>query len=260
MNHTLPDQTSFDSGAWMRRFVSAAAANVPARIRHFLIGSPASPSRFAGGVHEFLNRLPGARIICLPCSGRLQGYRMKIDWSRHRSYIHGAWEQTVTDVLAQVVKPGMCAVDVGAHIGFYTLLLSNLVGTDGRVVAFEPLPWNFSVLSENILMNNCLHVEALNRAVLDRSCELSASEFDDGDPLPGTVSLSDSESNGSIYVKATSLDDFFADHKYRVHFMKVDVEGAESLVLKGATQTIESDHPTMVMKFITPTLLLTAAL
>jgi FkbM family methyltransferase len=172
---------------------------------------------------------------------------MKVDWSHHRSFVYGAWEAAVVNVLAGVVRPETCAVDAGAHIGFYTLLLSKLVGPRGRVLAFEPLPSNFSVLCENIRLNSCAQVEAINKALLDRTCRLEAS-VPDGQPLPGSVSFTKCGGAKRITASSVSFDDFMSDRQHPVHFIKVDVEGSESLVLKGASRTIEANHPAMIVE------------
>jgi FkbM family methyltransferase len=231
----------------MRRLISRVGGVLPHDLRHLIVGSPSKPSRLANLVHGVLNDLPGERVACFPCSGVLQGYRMKIDWTRHRSFIYGAWEPEVVNVLVELVRPGWLALDIGAHVGFYTLILSKLVGPHGSVIAFEPLPCNFSVLSENIRMNSCSHARAVNKALLDHTCEMSPDIIDD-EQLPGSVPFSEDTGAERLSVGAVSLDDFLRDAKHPTHFMKIDVEGAESLVLKGACNTIQLNHPAMVIE------------
>jgi len=231
----------------MRRVISAVVDKIPTSLRQAVIGSPSRPSRVANALHAIMNILPGSRVPCLPCRGVLKGYRMKIDWSRHRAFVYGTWEPAVVKALVEVVKPGASAVDIGAHIGFYTLILSKMVGPQGRVLAFEPLPWNFSVLCDNIRLNNCTHVEAINKALLDRTCDLEADIREDG-VLPGSVAYIATDGAESPIASAVPLDDFLRESKAPVHFMKVDVEGAESSVLKGASNTIESYHPALIIE------------
>lgn len=231
----------------MRQLVSALESLLPSRARDTLLGSTSDPSWFANSVHTVLNRLPGARVACFPCHGLLQGYQMKIDWQRHRSFLAGTWEPRVVNAIVEIVKPGSHVVDIGAHVGFYTLLLSKLVGSEGVVLAFEPLTWNFSVLIENVKINGCKQVKPINKAVLDRPCKLAANICNDG-PLPGSISFSALDEPVGSGVEAVSLDEFIQDKRLVVHFLKIDVEGSESLVLKGAARTIEANHPTMVIE------------
>jgi FkbM family methyltransferase len=231
----------------VRQIVSTLEALCPRKAKELLLGSPSHPSWFANSVHMVLNQLPGDRVACFPCHSQLQGYRMKIDWQRHRSFLAGTWEPAVVNAVTKVVKPGSYAVDIGAHIGFYTLLLAKLVGRRGRVLAFEPLPWNFSVLAENIKINDCKQVNLINKAVLDRRCELTANMYNEG-PLPGSVSFSTADQMDLTRVEAVSLDDILQNDGQAVEFLKVDVEGAELLVLKGAARTIEKNHPAIVIE------------
>ncbi|MGC2280676.1 MAG: hypothetical protein WA603_11710, partial [Candidatus Acidiferrales bacterium] len=75
---------------------------------------------------------------------------MRVDWQIHRSFAYGTWEPEVVQAVQQEVTAGMNVLDLGAQSGFYTLLLSRLVGPEGRVFAFEPLPANFRLLDENV--------------------------------------------------------------------------------------------------------------
>jgi FkbM family methyltransferase len=172
---------------------------------------------------------------------------MKVDWSRHRSFVYGTWEPDVVHAITDVVRPGACAIDIGAHIGFYTLILAKMVGPYGRVLAFEPLPRNFSLLCDNIRLNNCTHVQAIDKAVLDHTCDVEADIREDG-LLPGSVVFRASERLEQATASAVSIDDFVHDSGLPVSIMKIDVEGNESLVLKGASRTIQSLHPTMIIE------------
>jgi len=216
----------------MRRLISTLGGMLPGSLRQPLIGTPSEPSRLANLMHVVLNQIPGERVACLPCRGVLRGYCMKIDWSRHRSYVYGTWEPEVVSALKRLVRSGQCVIDVGAHIGFYTLIFSRFVGPQGRVLAFEPLPWNFSVLCENIALNHIGHAEAINRALLDRTCDLEA-KIPDDEPLPGSVPYAESGTKHAT-ARAVSLDEYLGGSRDHVHFIKMDVEGSESLVLAGA--------------------------
>ena len=110
--------------------------------------------------------------------------------------------------MTQVVHEGFVATDVGGHHGYYGLILSRLVGPKGRVIVFEPIPSNFQILTENIRLNHCANVEAVNKAVSDKSGRLDASPRNEEDS--GSFSLFSSKIRQSIGVDAVSLDSFFA--------------------------------------------------
>jgi FkbM family methyltransferase len=172
---------------------------------------------------------------------------MKIDWYQWRSFLYGTWEPEVVKALTEAVQPGSCALDIGAHIGFYTLVLSKLVGPKGVVISFEMMSETFQVLAENIRLNQCGQVRTINKALMDRSCELRVA-VSSPDLLPGTASVVNGGTSDTLNVQAVSLDDFMRDRPERVDFMKIDVEGAESLVLQGAKTTIETTHPKMLIE------------
>ncbi len=231
----------------MQQLISELARHLPGGVRKALLGSPSSPARLAKLVHQCLNWLPVERFPVLACGGPLEGYRMKVDWHHHRSFIYGDWEAEVVRALEQVVLPGMLAMDIGAHIGFFTLFLSKLVGPEGRVIAFEPLPENFKILQENISLNRCHHVRAVNKAILDRRgpAEINVPP---NDPLPGTVSWLAQEGARPVPVEAISLDEFVEGERLAVDFIKMDVEGTEELVLRGAEEVIATHHPLLLIE------------
>jgi FkbM family methyltransferase len=227
--------------------MTTAMRLLPQGLKQKLVGSPAAPSWIANRVHSILNRLPGPELVCLPCQGLLAGYRMKVDWSRFRSFIYGTWEPEVIQAIREVVPEGSFAMDIGAHIGFYTLVLSKLVGSAGKVTSFEPMPETFKILAENVAMNDCRHVKVINKALLERPGRVMAHP-PDSQPLPGGVSLVADFGTQAVSVEATTLDEFMRAEKGRVDFIKMDVEGAENLVLEGGRHTIEAQHPAMLIE------------
>jgi len=171
---------------------------------------------------------------------------MRVEWSRFRAYIYGTWESEVVRALTEVVQEGFVAIDVGAHHGYYALILSRLVGSKGSVIAFEPIPSNFQILTENINLNRCANVEVVNKAVSNKSARLEASPRNDKDSA--TFSLSSNKVGESIAVDAVSLDGFLVHREGPIDFIGIDAEGAEGMVLMGARKTIESHHPILLIE------------
>jgi FkbM family methyltransferase len=171
---------------------------------------------------------------------------MRIDWRHHRSFLSGTWEQAVVDKLILNTRPGDTVLDIGAHIGFYTLLLAKLVGPSGRVFAFEPIPDTFRILSENVHLNHFEHVTLVNRAVLDRPGCFNV-RITDEELLPGSVPLSHDTGTREVEVEAVRLDDALRGAG-PIRLVKMDVEGAEEHVLCGALRTIEQFHPQLLIE------------
>jgi FkbM family methyltransferase len=172
---------------------------------------------------------------------------MKIDWHRYRSYAYGTWEPEVVSCLRQNVPQGAVVLDVGAHIGFYALLLSRLVGANGAVYSFEPVPDNYNLLSENIKLNNCGNVRLIRKAVLAHAGVIRVT-VPGIEPTPGSVSLHTDYGTPPINVEATTLDGFAVDLQSRIHLIKMDVEGAEHEVLLGGERTIREQRPDLMIE------------
>ena len=171
---------------------------------------------------------------------------MRIKWRTRRSYSYGTYEPPVVKAIENAVKPGMVAVDVGANGGYYTLLLSKLVGDSGRVVSYEPLPQNVKILRENVSLNHRENVRVESAAVSDCSGALDL-ELPDPNSALWAGLAPENAGRGFVSVQAVALDDAFAEAP-ALHFLKIDVEGAESAVLTGASATIRRFHPAMVVE------------
>ena len=227
--------------------ISRVAEYIPVRIKIALRGDRASPSRLANAIHSLLNRLAAERYPILPCGGVLKGFQMRVDWTLHRSFAYGSWEPEVVRSIQAHVMPGTTVLDIGAQSGFYSLLLSRLVGPTGIVFAFEPLPANFRILEENLNLNKAQNVTIRREAVSDHSGEISfAFPHDEVSLVAGPVLESDNL--GTFQVPAISLDDFVRQTGQPIQFIKMDVEGAETAVLRGAIQALKASHPSMVVE------------
>ena len=144
------------------------------------------------------------------------------------------YEQATTDLFRQLLQPGMAVVDIGAHVGYFSLLAANLVGSGGRVYAFEPEPSNHLLLLRNIELNGYTNILALRKAVSSTSgpTDLFLSALDSGSHsihAAGARGVT-----GTARVEATTLDAFLAAEGWpQVDLVKIDVEGAEGAVLEG---------------------------
>jgi FkbM family methyltransferase len=128
---------------------------------------------------------------------------------------------------------------VGAHLGFYTRIFSDLVGKKGRVVAFEPCPENLPVLQYNLSRRRYKNVQIVNKAVSSHNGQ--ATLFVAPGHSMHSLNAGYTEEQGRINVETVSLDNFLADLQIaRVGFIKIDVEGAEPMVLAGMRQLAAS--------------------
>jgi FkbM family methyltransferase len=187
------------------------------------------------------------RIVVVELAAPLEGHQMKLDWQTDKAFVFGTYEPDVVTAIQRHLRPGMIAVDCRAHIGYHTLLMAKCVGKTGKVYAFEPLPENFSVLCENIALNGYEGIVIAEKKAV--GAQTGRQHFrrgrwhpEDPDPL---TSVSRLDPEGELEVEVVALDDYFVDE--RVDFIKVDVEGAEEMVLKGAQRLLRRWAPTLVV-------------
>jgi FkbM family methyltransferase len=158
----------------------------------------------------------------------------------------GSYEPHVVSTLDRLLREGDVFVDVGANVGFHTFQAAARVGTTGRVVAVEANPENARLIAHTIESNSIGNVELLPLALAAGRGYVSFGTHvgSNGGFLPDGASTTGS-GRGTI-VPTLALDDLDLD---RVSVVKIDVEGAEGIVIDGAARTIERHRPTFVMEF-----------
>jgi FkbM family methyltransferase len=202
-------------------------------------------SRLAPPLRRLMNSLYPAESEIFPLAAPLAGYKMRLEWLSSKAFVFGTYEREVISALQRIVQPDWVVVDIGAHIGYFALLLAKLVGPRGRVIAFEPLPANFRVLSENVRMNGCSNVVLENRAVAATSGSMSL-RSNDSNRLTYTASLVHGQP--IVEVEAVSLDDYTSGLQERIHLVMMDVEGVEAAVLQGMRSILQRDLPILLVE------------
>jgi len=167
----------------------------------------------------------------------------------------GTWERPSWDAIHAHLSDGAVFVDVGAHIGYYSLKAARVVGAGGRVIAVEPNPPTVHELEANISASGATVISVQPVACSDAETTLDL--FSSPRVNTGQTSLSrDNASQGgravtTYHVRARPLDDIVTDTGVsRVDIVKIDVEGAEMLVLKGAARTLARYHPALMVELI----------
>jgi FkbM family methyltransferase len=157
---------------------------------------------------------------------------------------YGEYSALETDLFAQLIRPGMTVVEVGANIGAHTVALGKMVGTGGRVIAFEPQRTIFQLLCANLALNGLFNVQTL----------LAGAGREEGTLIVPSLDYTAENNFGGVplnlagegeQVPIAPLD---AIGVSAVHFLKIDVEGMERDVLLGAREIIARDYPILYVE------------
>jgi FkbM family methyltransferase len=160
----------------------------------------------------------------------------------------GLAEETVQDALAEHLRPGDVFYDLGANVGFLSLIGARLVGEGGQVVAFEPVPTTAALLRRNASLNGFDHVDVVEAAVGARAgrARLVLEEASQMAHLSTVPGMAEAGTTSEIDVEVLTLDAHLDDGASPPDVIKIDVEGAEIDALQGMARTISAHHPTII--------------
>jgi FkbM family methyltransferase len=166
--------------------------------------------------------------------------------------VHGEWEPEETELVKKLIKPGDIFVDVGANLGYYSLIAARTGAS--HVYAFEAQPSTYELLGKNVIINwMTKFITYENLAVYNHTTDL---EFFVRNHYPGNSSLGFTapdqlekwfDSTTAVKVHAVSLDDYFAEKPGKIDLIKVDVEGAEPAVFEGARRMLARNRDIKIL-------------
>lgn len=174
----------------------------------------------------------------------VQGHKMYLDpYDSMRLSLNPIHEELETSFVKSVLKDGDYALDIGANIGYYTLLFAKIAGNHGKVFAFEPEPSNYGILKKNVILNNYKNVILKNTAVSNKNGQTKLF-LSKGRSDKHRIFQSKRVSTKFIMVDTVKLDDFATEHNIveKISFVKIDVEGAEFDVLLGMKNIINKNQ------------------
>jgi FkbM family methyltransferase len=183
----------------------------------------------------------------------VRGFSLRLDLAdpdQRKMYFYGDYdERREAKLIQRVLAPGEVFWDVGANLGYFTLLAATRLGNTGRVVAFEPGQRAHERLTENISLNPCTNILVCNVAVTDQAGE--AVLYSQPGLADGRANLyrAGDEQTESEPVRTVSLDGWRKQQgQPGPDFIKMDVEGAELAVLKGAEETLAASAPLLLVE------------
>ena len=142
------------------------------------------------------------------------------------------YEPIQTEIVKKFVKKGDNVIDVGAHVGYYTFLMSELVGESGKVFSFEPDPDNFILLKKGVEANNLKNVEIIQKAVSKENSKIKLYLSDTDRATNRIYDAGMNDAHKIIEVDTCSIDEFLQDKKIKINFIKIDAEGSDQGVIE----------------------------
>jgi FkbM family methyltransferase len=207
-------------------------------------------------VRRVLNRAAPTELVQVKvAAGNLEGCPMVLDLQTEKDYWLGTYEPALQRALTDLVRPGTIAYDVGANIGYITLLLAKAVGEAGRVYAFEALPSNVDRLRTNIALNSLTgRVVVFAGAVTEASG--SVRFLVHASAGMGKVAGSAGRSvhyESELTVPGISLDEFvYTQGNPPPQVVKMDIEGGEVLALPGMQRVLGEARPLLLLELHGP--------
>jgi FkbM family methyltransferase len=165
--------------------------------------------------------------------------------------VSGIYETLETRFFTKLIRPNMVVVDIGANIGYYTLIAARLLRKSGIVYAFEPERSNYELLVKNIRINNFSNVVSINKAASNKNGETELFLDKTGSGGHSFSQSNTTETAGSAHIETISLDSFFENtiRNTRVDLIKIDAQGAEGLIIEGAEKILENNDVRIIMEF-----------
>jgi FkbM family methyltransferase len=186
-----------------------------------------------------LRLIPRQTVVPI-LQGPLRGKKWIVGSGNH-GYWLGSYELGKRALFKKAISPGGVVYDLGANVGYYTLLSAVLAGPLGRVFAFEPLPRNLEFLRRHLSLNRIDNATVIEAAVTDRGGTVHFEE--DASTSKGRIGA-----QGTLEVRSVALDELVARERMPwPDLLKIDIEGGEFLALQGARRILTESHPVIFL-------------
>lgn len=189
---------------------------------------------FAPQIGQISKKIVPPNLVLPIIQGPLRGIKWFVA-SGNLEYFLGSFEEEKVALFVNSIQKEWIVYDIGANVGFYTLLTSKYVGKKGKVIAFEPNPIALRYLKKNVAINNFSNIKIIGTAVTNES---GKHRFDDS----LDISCGRLDTKGNIEVVTLTIDEF-ATKTEAPNCMKIDVEGGEYKVLQGAKKSLTNYRP-----------------
>ena len=201
--------------------------------------------------HALNQAAPDGLTETIIAAGNLSGMRMMLNLKTEKDYWLGTYEPHLQTAAGELVRNGMVLYDIGANIGYISLMLARLSAPQGQVFSFEALPANLQRLQENVKLNGMesrIHIQP--RAVIDQSRKVkflihSSTSMGKAAGSAGRMESYDQE----ITIPGIALDDFvYREKNPAPDLIKMDIEGGEVLAVAGMRQVLKEHQPVFLIE------------
>ncbi len=208
-------------------------------------------------VHNKINKFLSTNLYTqdyqwfAPRLGVRAGLKMRLKLPMENEFFLETHDTDVTKILIDRIKYGFKVVEIGAHIGYFSLLIAKLIGTKGKLFAIEPLPVNQKRLNEHIISNGFNNVKILNFAVSDKNDneDFFVFDFSTIGRLTTVDPRYEKEPLDKISVECRTFDSLYKTGLIDMpDFIKIDTEGAELLILKGMHDILKISKPQLLIE------------
>ena len=188
---------------------------------------------------------PNNRITLLMLHGLYRGIKLNVSIKNKLSLILYPNERSLQRFLNENLSDGDVSFDIGSNIGYTSILASRLVGKNGHVYSFEAINETFLICKKNILLNNCKNLTVINKAVSNKEGEVEFNIPENGESLSMSSMVwgKTSINNKKQIVKTIKIDTDSNFKNLSPKIIKIDVEGAEGLVIEGMKKLISRCRP-----------------
>ena len=192
-----------------------------------------------------MGKQPGPRKIM---RGLASGYRICVSPAENLAYLLGTAEPHLQRAIRRYVGRGDTVYDIGANLGYVSLSLAKRVGSNGKVIAFEPVPRNIEAFRQNIALNQIKNIRLIEAAASD--CAGEATIRLDGNLSTASLVWHRQNPNAiEMRVATVAIDQLVESGELAVPtFVKIDVEGAEGAVLEGMRRTVATSRPVLFIE------------
>ena len=167
-----------------------------------------------------------------------------------RKFTAEQWEYS--PAIQALIPDAGTVIDAGANVGYLSHLFAGWVGARGQVYSFEPVPWTFEILASNMKKLGVTNASVFPLALSDAagSARMQIPRYDDGreNLYESRITAEVQQDLRSVEVQLVSLDDYLVEQVSKVDFIKIDVEGHELQVVRGARRILERDHPPLLIE------------